>query len=327
MIVTVAETMNISSMAATGILNRLVRDTAENIHGDKLNCAEDRRIRWTTYQNLELWHDSWDDFLVEYGFAVLGATGTVIVKDELKGRIINIDETCLSLDGSNGNRGGRPTVTYHDIRFPHLGQATSKSSLTTTMITGSSANGEVIPTHFQFQTKAQTEEKEAIRVECIWYMLSVLGTFGYSTKKSFPTSIGLNSKGGMDADDFFEYIKMTIMKLFPDAAPELGKWVVTKCDSVPGRSNAELLAYMRFHGFLLFPGVPNTTAVTQETDQNYGPFQSAFRLNLQVIIDARIENNKSTSLAPWMVGLIVFGGEDPDTGAIIHNSIGIAGRI
>ena len=78
---------------------------------------------------------------------------------------------------------------------------------------------------------------------------------------------------------------------------------------------------MQFHGFLFFPGVPNTTAVTQEKDQNYGPFQSAFRLNLHVIIDARIENNKSASLAPWMVGLIVFGGEDPDTGAIIRSAL------
>ena len=110
---------------------------------------------------------------------------------------------------------------------------------------------------------------------------------------------------------------MTIMKLFPNATPELGKWVVIKCDSGPGRLNAELLAYMPFHGFLLFPGVPNTTVVTQETDQNYGPFQSAIWLNLQAIIDARIEMNKSTSLAPWMVGLIVFGGEDPDMDLII----------
>jgi hypothetical protein len=124
MIVTVAETVNVSTVEATGILSRLIRDTADNIHGYKLNCAEDRRIRWTTYQNLELWHDSWDDFLVQYGFATIDATGTVTVKEELKGRIINMDETCLSLDGSNGNRGGRPTVTYHDIRFPHLGQAT-----------------------------------------------------------------------------------------------------------------------------------------------------------------------------------------------------------
>jgi hypothetical protein len=50
----------------------------------------------------------------------------------------------------------------------------------------------------------------------------------------------------------------------------------------------ELLAYLRFHGFLLFPGVPNTTAVTQETDQSYGPFQSKLRSNLEIIVDERL---------------------------------------
>ncbi len=67
-------------------------------------------------------------------------------------------------DGSNGNRGGRPTVTYYDIRFPQLGRATSKSALTTTMISGSNSAGELIPPHFQFQTAAQTNEAEAVRV-------------------------------------------------------------------------------------------------------------------------------------------------------------------
>jgi len=52
-------------------------------------------------QNLDLWFDSWETFVVEYGFATIN-------KD-----ILNMDETCLSLDGSNGNRGGRPTVTYY----------------------------------------------------------------------------------------------------------------------------------------------------------------------------------------------------------------------
>jgi hypothetical protein len=320
MIVTVAETVNVSTVEATGILSRLICDTADNIHGYKLNCAEDHRIRWTTYQNLELWHDSWDDFLVQYGFTTVDATGTVTVKEELKGRIINMDETCLSLDGSNGNRGGRPTVTYHDIRFPHLGQATSKSALATTMICGSNASGEPMPPHFQFQTAAQTTEAEAIRIETIRYMLDVRAQFGHADEQSFPVLIGLNSKGGMDDDDFFDYFKNSIMSLYPDAAPVKGRWVVVKCNSGPGRLNPELLAYIRFHGFILYPGVPNTTAVTQETDQSYGPFQSAVRTNLQRIIDKRNEEMKSCSLAPWIVGLVVFGGTDPVTGLIIVGS-------
>ena len=92
---------------------------------------------------------------------------------------------------------------------------------------------------------------------------------------------------------------MTIIKLYPDAAPEEGKWVVIKCNSGPGRLNAKLLAYMRFHGFLLSPGVPNTNAVTQETDQNYGLFQSAFRYNLQTIIDAMIRASRPHWLHGW----------------------------
>ena len=111
------------------------------------------------------------------------------------------------------------------------------------------------------------------------------------------------------------------MKFFPDAAPMRGRWVILKCDSGPGRLNPTLLAYyLRFHGFILYPGVPNTTAVTQETGQSYGPFQTAVLTNLQVIIDERIDANKTTTLSPWIIGLVVFGGEDPETGLIVGSA-------
>ena len=96
------------------------------------------------------------------------------------------------------------------------------------MITGSTAAGEPLPPHFQFQTSAQTDEAEAIRIEAMRYMLDVRGTFGHKSEQSFPISFGLNSKGGMDDQEFFEYIKKSIMKLFPDAAPVRGRWVVLK---------------------------------------------------------------------------------------------------
>ena len=89
------------------------------------------------------------------------------------------------------------------------------------------------------------------------------------------------------------------MKLYPDAAPVKGRWVVIKCDSGPGRLNTTLLAYLRYHGFILYPGVPNTTAVMQETDQSYGLFQSAVRTNLQLIIDERIAADKPKSRIRW----------------------------
>ncbi len=89
----------------------------------------------------------------------------------------------------------------------------------------------------------------------------------------------------MDDAEFYEYIVKSITRLYPDAAPMVGRWVVIKCDGGPGRLNDKLLVYLLFHGFLLFPGIPNTTAVTQETEQSYGLFQSKLRTNLQVLID------------------------------------------
>ena len=208
MIPMLAKTFNIGTIEATGLLNRVVCYTATNINAVKLNCAEDRRIRWTTYQNLDLWFDSWEVFLVDYGFATVNTNGELVFDIEMIKRILNLDETCMLLDGGNGNRGGRPTVTYYDVCFPQLGKATSKSALTRTMIGGSNAAGEPIPPHFQFQRSAQTPDAKALRIECIRYMLNVQAAFGHEEVQSFPIPLGLNNKGGMDDVDFFEYLQI-----------------------------------------------------------------------------------------------------------------------
>jgi len=88
--------------------------------------------------------------------------------------------------------------------------------------------------------------------------------------------VGLNEKGGMDEAEFEKYFRNCILPLFPDALDLLGFCVMVKVDSGPGHLNVNLLAKLCLLGFYLYPGVPNTTAVTQETDQNYGPFKGWF---------------------------------------------------
>ena len=198
-----AKTFNVGTLDATGLLNRVVCDKATDIRAVKLNCAEDRRIRWTTFQKLDLWFDSWELFFVDYGFATINTNGELLFHIEMMKQILNLDETCMSLDGGNDNQGGRPTVTYYDVRFPQLGKATSKSALTTIMIGGSNAAGKPIPPHLQFQTLAQTPDAEALHIECIRYMLNVQAAFGHEEIQSFPISLGLNNKGGMEDVDFF----------------------------------------------------------------------------------------------------------------------------
>ena len=99
--------------------------------------------------------------MVDLGFAYVDV---VIPIKQLK-RIVNIDETCLSLDGSDNNnnvRGERPEVYLYDPRLHQVGKASSKSSLTSTMITGSNAAGEAIVPHFQFQLKAKFDNAASI---------------------------------------------------------------------------------------------------------------------------------------------------------------------
>jgi hypothetical protein len=75
------------------------------------------------------------------------------------------------------------------------------------MIAGSSALGKAIPPHFQFQTLASSAEGEAILLEMVRYFTPVKGIFGWGTEQEFPISFGLNSKGGMDDDEFLNILK------------------------------------------------------------------------------------------------------------------------
>jgi hypothetical protein len=183
----------------------------------------------------------------------------------------------------------------------------------TTMIGGSNALGEALPPHFQFSWNAASEETMQIRTEAAIFLKRVVCKFGMKEEASLCCTIGANEKGGMDEVEFAKYVAIVLPKLYLDAAPEKGKWVILKCDGGPGRMSLDLLALLRLDGFHLFPGVPNTTAVTQETDQNYGPFKGAYARNLDALVDEQIAQGKTTSIPAWMVGLIVFGGCDPET--------------
>ncbi len=307
------------------LLNRLLAETAIDLLATKGRNVEERRILWTTYRNLKSWFDNWCRDLVELGFAHKDESGEIIIPDDQLARIVNIDETCLVLDGSKAGRGGCPEVYFYDASLPELGRAAAKSSLSTTMIGGSTAAGEAIPPHFQFSTTAQTSDNMRLQCKLIEFMPSVIGKFAYEEEKEFPVTFGMNEKGGMDEVEFEKYIMGSIVPLFLDVEDVAGKLVMTKVDSGPGRLNPQLLARLRLLGVVLYPGVPNTTAVTQETDKNYGPFKVVFTCNLDDVTQYRINKNISSSIQPWLVGLLVFGGQDPASGFHVADSAFDAG--
>ena len=74
-----------------------------------------------------MWFDNWEQYLVDLGFAnVDPTTGIVVIPIEQLKHINNIDETCLSLDGSDNVSGGWPEVYLYD---PRIHQMTNKSWL------------------------------------------------------------------------------------------------------------------------------------------------------------------------------------------------------
>ena len=289
------------------LLNQILKDTAINIGGTRCIGQEERRIRWTTYHNIKSWFDNWGHDLVELGFATKSYDGSVEIPNNQLQRIINIDETCLTLDGGLGKCGGCPSVVYVGKNLPNVGKAFSKTSITVTMITGSTAAGEAIPPHFQFSTMATSENRMRLRSELLQFMPYIKGKFGCNSIREWPVTFGMNLKGGMDDAEYEKYLFSSIIPLFPDLKDQPGLRIMLKVDSGPGRLQPKLLSTLRLIGAYKYPGVPNTTAVTQETDQNYGQFKTKFRSNLDFVTQQRLNSSKPCNIQPWLIGLLVFG--------------------
>ncbi len=87
------------------------------------------------------------------------------------------------------------------------------------------------------------------------------------------------------------------------------KRVMLKINSGIGRLQDNLLATLRLIGVYKYPGPPNTTSVTLETDQNYGLCKTTFRTNLDYVMQAQLNENESCNLLPYLIGMIVLGGQ------------------
>ena len=93
-----------------------------------------------------------------------------------------------------------------------------------------------------------------------------------------------------------------------------------KLDSEPGRLRVKLIACICLLGFLLYPGVPNNTVVSQDIDRNYGPFNTTFLIILNKIVQERMLKKKMV-LNTWIFGLVVFGRVDLETGVLVRKNI------
>ncbi len=174
--------------------------------------------------------------------------------------------------------------------------------------------------HFQFQTKATAKERERIWSEVFVLCSQVIGIFGTEHEQGWDCTFGMNAKGGMDNHEFESYILNLILPLYPNILDRPGKRLILKYNSGPGRLQIVLLAKQRHIGIYLYPCIPNTTMVTQETDQTYGKFKSQFRKNLELLVDECDNEEMSVKVPQYKLCLLVFDGEDPDTKLVLSSA-------
>ena len=60
--------------------------------------------------------------------------------------------------------------------------------------------------------------------------------------------------------------------------------------------------------------------MTQETERNQVPFKNQLHTNLDLVVREKVVKKVYLSMQPWLAGLMVFGGADPDTGYFAETS-------
>ena len=300
------------SKSGRKLYERLTKETAGEFFRAKAQLVEQRRLLWTTHTNLDLWFNVLERTLLDYGFAQIAlpsdaAEGSLVFNPHQLHRIVNFDETAAELDNTSTNKGGRPAGAFYSYAVGARGATmASKTGYSMTIICGSTAAGDPLPPHFQLRSEAESS-RQKIDKAFIAATADVVGTFGYPTEHSHPCTFGMNEKAGMNEVELMKYIKKAILPLWPDVADRPGKRLILKVDSGPGRMNMSMLAELRLLGVYLVPGVPNTTHVTQETDQNYGPFKTYYRTNLELLAEYRFGRHETLKMND--IPLLVFGAE------------------
>jgi hypothetical protein len=101
----VAETINIDLTLAWELLKWLAWDTVNDMSCNKVNIAEERRVWWTTYSNLELWfHD----------LMAKDIQGRSHISHKKLQQMLNVNMTSLLLDDSSINQGGQSAAFWFD---------------------------------------------------------------------------------------------------------------------------------------------------------------------------------------------------------------------
>ena len=304
------------------VWKKVRREFPEKLQAASKLSVDDARGQWTTQNNLQQWFDDAKRDLIQTGLVIdrevrCSVTGDLISEvdfrsDEVRRRIINMDETHHDLS-ITGDRGGPRSVVYHNPKLQRGSQRGVKSSRHVTGVYATNAAGEALPPMYIFDSCATIDENFRVRLQWLDGLPNITGRFGCPTRIESSSFYSVRSRGSMDDSLLNDYIDKVLLPLYPNISKRAsfdavtgksapcfesfetsltliivhatsGKLlcgpVVFKLDSGPGRIVASLDSILKREeylemGLIILSGLPNSTSVQQEMDALYGPFKSA----------------------------------------------------
>ncbi len=222
----------------------------------------------------------WELFCLHQGFAIKNSDSSLFFPKKQWRRILNLDETKFSVDGSDGGVGGRPALFVTNVGLHWPGMATNKSSLSSMLICRSNAANDPLPMHIMCPSNAEDEWNFAVRADWVANLPR-----GENWHQSSPASPSVLCKTAVSWLHWY-----------------LGEASVYQNRCSPGWIDISLIAALRVKGIFLFNSIQNTTHVSQETDQNCGLFKSSLRRNTQQLIMRRLAGTmKSQGFMTWIL--------------------------
>ena len=214
----------------------------EKIQAANIATAEDARLRWTTYDNLQRWFDEAKADLIALGLAidreVVDEKGELISEidfraanrggDDVKRRIINMDETHHDLSITSEKGGPRATM-YHNPKLQRRYKRTVKAGRHVTGMYATNADGEVLPPMYIFDSGATIDTNFRVKLSWLEGLPTVEGRFGCPSRVESGSFYSVRSSGSMDDSLFNDYIERVILPLYPNISrtasfdPETGK--------------------------------------------------------------------------------------------------------
>ena len=220
----------------------------EKLQAANVATADDARLRWTTYDNLQLWFDDAKADLFASGLAidqeVSNQNGELLSEidfrspnnggDDVKQRIINMDETHHHLSITTEKGGPRSTM-YHNPNLQRGYKRTVKAGRHVTGVYATNAAGEALPPMYIFDSCATMEKNFRIKVSWLDGLPTVEGRFGCPSRVESGSFYSVRSNGSMDDSLFNDYIERVVLPLYPNISR------TASFDAETGKTSALLL--------------------------------------------------------------------------------------